>query len=63
MSESDKDFLHMCKYFWNNKEDMERYIGFDIQRLQRLDPALAQAWLNYKEAYIYLDYLTDRSNL
>jgi len=60
MNQSDKDFLNMCKYFWNDKEDMERYIDFDLQRLQKLDPRLAQAWLDYQGAHIYLSYLTDK---
>jgi len=58
MSEEDIKFLTGCKYFWTNKEDIERYIGYNRERLMRLDPQLLLAWENYKLAIITLNSLT-----
>lgn len=51
MSEEDKArFVSDCKYFWNEKGDMERYIDFSIEKLREADPALAFVYEQYKNA-------------
>jgi hypothetical protein len=50
MNEKDKRFLQDCCYFWLEKGDMERFTGFDMERLRKLDPMLAERWKNYQTA-------------
>jgi hypothetical protein len=55
LSTEDKEFLKECSWFWQNKGDIERYIGFDREKLRRLDPILHAHWINYKVAISMLN--------
>lgn len=51
MTEEEKaDFLSNCKYFYREKGDMERLIGFSIEKLEKADPVLASAYKQLKLA-------------
>ncbi len=58
----DKSFLSNVKYFWQNKESLERYSDFSIDRLKRLDWKTANAYINYMQAKKSLDYNIDNIN-
>lgn len=37
-------------YFWFEKGDIERYIGYSLEKLREADPILADAYEDYKRA-------------
>ncbi len=47
MTQSD---IEMLRYFWENKEDLECYAGYDkiYLDLKRYYPAVIKAWEDYK---------------
>jgi len=45
-----KDFLSNCRYFYFGDGDMERLIGFSMEKLEEADPVLASAYRNLKLA-------------
>lgn len=51
MSEEQKaQFLSDCRYFYNEKGEMERYSGFSMEKLEEADPVLASAYKQLKLA-------------
>jgi len=51
MSEEEREeFLWNCKYFYNEKGEMERYCDFSMDRLEQADPVLASAYKQLKLA-------------
>lgn len=42
-------------YFWQDKDDLERYTGFDRDVLAREFPAVLKAWDDYKASRLVLD--------
>lgn len=42
--EEKKEFIFNVKYFWNEKGDIERLIGFTIEKLEEADPVIASAY-------------------
>lgn len=59
MKEEDKEFLQDISYFWKFKGDIERFTGYDLERLKKLDPIFAQHWVNYKVAMSMLNSKAD----
>lgn len=45
----------MIRYFWQDKEDLERWTGFDRDYLAREFPAVLKAWGDYKASRAVLD--------
>ncbi len=45
-----RDDLKMIRYFWEEKEDIERYVGYEeiLPDLERDYPAIVKAWKDYK---------------
>jgi hypothetical protein len=52
-------FVSQCKYFWNEKGEMERYVDFSIEKLREADPALAFVYEQYKNAETALTRLLE----
>lgn len=51
MSEEEKQqFLSDCRYFYNEKGEMERYVDFSMEKLEEADPVLASAYKQLKLA-------------
>lgn len=49
MTDEEKaQFISDCKYFWNEKGDMERLSDFTIEKLEEADPAIAYVYKQYK---------------
>lgn len=48
MKESDKQFIRDVKYFWNEKGDAERLIGFSVEKLKKVSPDLGKAYEEMK---------------
>lgn len=55
MTQEDISFLDNCCFFWKEKGNMERYTGFDAQRLLSLDPQLYLMWQQYKTSVANLN--------
>lgn len=43
-----EDQISMLTYFWQEKGDLERWVGFDREKLGREFPAVLKAWDDYK---------------
>ena len=54
-TEEDKLFLEQVAYFWQEKGDCRRYIGFDLDKLEKIDPLLKVMLINYEVAKEALD--------
>lgn len=51
MSEEDKaQYISDLKYFWNEKGDIERFVGYSPEKLREVDPVLADAYERYQSA-------------
>jgi hypothetical protein len=51
MTEEEKQkFLSDCRYFYREKGEMERLIGFSMEKLEEADPVLASAYKQLKLA-------------
>lgn len=49
MSNDEKHrFLSDIQYFWQEKGDIERYVGFSMEKLKEADPVLASAYERLK---------------
>ncbi len=58
MTEEEKvDFLSDVKYFWNEKGDIERYLGYTPEKMREASPAVADALERYISAEITLNNL------
>ena len=53
--------LNMLKYFWQEKEDLERFIDFEKLKplLEKEKPEVLKAWNNYKSSKKILDIIID----
>lgn len=40
--------LYMLAYFWNEKEDLERWTRFSREMMRREFPEILKAWDDYK---------------
>ena len=61
MSEEEKaEFLGNISYFWHEKGDMERYIGFSIEKLREASPMLADAYERYQSAEATLNLMIEQ---
>lgn len=49
----------MIAYFWKEKGDPERYVGFDRERLAKLDPPFYFAWVQYQVAKAAVDAMAE----
>lgn len=45
-----EDMLNTLRYFWTEKQDLERWIRFDRATLQREFPDVLKAWDDYQTA-------------
>lgn len=45
----------MIRHFWQDKEDLERWTGFDRDYFAREFPAVLKAWDDYKASRAVLD--------
>lgn len=45
----------MLEYFWQEKGDIERWVGFDRDMLAAEFPAVLKAWDDYKASRAVLD--------
>jgi len=60
MNEEDKaQFISDIKYFWNEKGDIERYVGYTPEKLREADPVLADAYERYRSAELTLNRLLE----
>jgi hypothetical protein len=51
MSEEEKlDYISNIIYFWKEKGDIERFIGYSPDKLREADPVLANAYEQYRLA-------------
>lgn len=51
MSEEERaEFLGNIYYFWSEKGDIERFVGYTPEKLIEADPVLASAYEQYKLA-------------
>ncbi len=50
IDEAREDYLNMLRYFWEEKDDLERYCAFDRDRMAREFPEVLKAWDDYKLA-------------
>ena len=58
IKQNDNDvFLDNIKYFWEEKENIERYVDFDLERLRKLKPEIANQYEIYKTSKKTLDIL------
>jgi len=53
--------LNMLRYFWQEKEDLERFIDFEKLKplLEKEKPEVLKAWNNYKSSKKILDIIID----
>ena len=53
--------LNMLKYFWQEKEDLERFTDFEKLKplLEKEKPEVLKAWNNYKSSKKILDIIID----
>jgi len=47
--------IRSISYFWDDKEDLERWTDFDREHLRREFPAVLKAWDDYKASRQVLD--------
>ena len=51
MTEEEKQqFISDCRYFYNEKGEMERYVDFSMEKLEEADPVFASAYKQLKLA-------------
>lgn len=62
LTESD---ILMLKYFWEQKEDIERYGSFEEIKplLKKHKPELLRAWKRYKSSRVELDNIISNLSL
>ena len=51
------DHLSMLRYFWQDKEDIERYCSWEeiLPTIDKKRPDVVEAWKNYKRARAVLN--------
>ena len=57
MEKITKDEIVMLQYFWEEKGNIERYIGFEVlkPKLEKQFPEVLKAWNDYKASERILD--------
>lgn len=53
---SDED-IRMIKYFWNEKGDLERWVGWD--QVKSKCPEVVRAWETYQHTIKHLDWVVE----
>lgn len=49
-SEEIVSYIDSLRYFWEEKRDLERYTGFDREKMFRICPEILKVWDDYKTA-------------
>lgn len=42
-----EEIARMLQYFWEEKQDIERWTGFDREKIQKVFPEVIKAWDDY----------------
>lgn len=52
MEKLTEDDINMLDYFWAEKEDLERWVGWEDRKdfIKNVKPELIEAWENYKKS-------------
>lgn len=45
----------MLRYFWEEKDDIERWVGYDAEWMEKHMPHILYLWNEYKESKRRLD--------
>lgn len=59
MEDDDEQFCSMVAYFWKEKEDPTRYVGWDRERCERVMNTFYTAWTKFEAAKRMLYLLAD----
>lgn len=65
MTDLTQEDIETLKYFWNEKEDIERYSDFEKikPQLKKQFPELLKAWNNYKVSIKIMNAVIDSIKL
>jgi hypothetical protein len=60
MTEDDKDFCRSVLYFWSEKGDPERYVGWSDEHCKALMPDFYKCWMDLKTSEMVLRAVGDK---